>query len=153
MPQADPGSQPASLGTQPDFDSARAYALRRLEHELSPALCYHSVVHTRDDVVVAAERLAALEGVDDAALLLLRTAAYFHDLGFLEQRDQHENAGEHHQHRAEEAHAEIACQCSCEDRHRLNHGVAKRRVKRAAIASIELVMKAGGSMIRPLRMT
>src|SRR5690242_17751567 len=70
MGQSDPGSQTASCGPQPDFARAHAYALARLERELSPALCYHSVAHTRDDVVVAAERLAALEGVDGEALLL-----------------------------------------------------------------------------------
>ena len=93
MRQSDSGSQTASFGTQPDFASARAYALARLEHELSPVLCYHSVTHTRDDVVVAVECLAAQEGVAGEALLLLRTAAYFHDLGFVEQREQHEAIG------------------------------------------------------------
>src|SRR5205085_3432874 len=93
MWQSDTGSQPALFGTQPDFASARAYVLGRLERELSPLLCYHSVMHTRDDVVMAAERLAALEGVSGEALLLLRTAAYFHDLGFIEQREQHELIG------------------------------------------------------------
>ncbi len=93
MGQSDSGSQTAHFGIQPDFVGARAYALARLERELSPVLCYHSVAHTRDDVVVAAERLAAQEGVDGEALLLLRTAAYFHDLGFVEQREQHEAIG------------------------------------------------------------
>jgi len=93
MGQSDSGSQTASCGTQPDFASARAYALARLERELSPMLCYHSVAHTCDDVAVAVERLAAQEGVDGEALLLLRTAAYFHDLGFVEQREQHEAIG------------------------------------------------------------
>jgi uncharacterized protein len=73
-----------------DLDRARAYALGRLERELPPALCYHSLHHTRDDVVVAIDRLAAAEGVTGEDLLLLRTAAYFHDLGFIEQREQHE---------------------------------------------------------------
>ena len=93
MGQSDSGSQSASFGTQPDFARARAYALARLEHELSSVLCYHSVTHTRDDVVVAVERLATQEGVAGEALLLLRTAAYFHDLGFVEQREQHEAIG------------------------------------------------------------
>jgi uncharacterized protein len=93
MRQSDSGAQPASFGTLPDFASARSYALARLERELSPVLCYHSLTHTRDDVVVAVERLAAQEGVAGEALLLLRTAAYFHDLGFIEQRDQHEAIG------------------------------------------------------------
>jgi uncharacterized protein len=75
---------------EPDFEQARRYALQRLEHELSPALCYHSLAHTRDDVVPAVERLAALEGVCAEDLRLLLTAAYFHDVGFVGGRDGHE---------------------------------------------------------------
>jgi uncharacterized protein len=93
MKQSDPGSQAAHPRARPDVVRACAYAQARLERELSPALCYHSVSHTCDDVVVAVERLAAAEGVSGEALLLLRTAAYFHDLGFVEQREQHEAIG------------------------------------------------------------
>jgi uncharacterized protein len=79
--------------SQPDYEQARTYALSRLAHDLDPALCYHSLNHTRDDVALAMERLAPLEGVHGEALLLLRTAAFFHDLGFLERREGHEAAG------------------------------------------------------------
>jgi uncharacterized protein len=75
---------------QLDFERARQYALERLERELPPTLFYHSLAHTRDDVVPAAERLAALEGVYGEALLLLRTAAFYHDLGHIEQYTNHE---------------------------------------------------------------
>ncbi len=75
---------------QPDVERAIAYALERLEHELPAALSYHSVAHTRDEVVPAVERLAMTEGVADDALVLLRTAAWYHDLGFVEQRIDHE---------------------------------------------------------------
>lgn len=78
---------------QPDLGCAASYALDRLARELAPALCYHSLAHTRDDVVPAAERLAALGGVVGEALLLLRTAAYYHDLGFVQRRDEHEATG------------------------------------------------------------
>jgi uncharacterized protein len=78
---------------EPDFDQARRYALHRLERELDPGLCYHSLAHTRDDVAPAVERLAALLGVAGVELLLLRTAAHFHDIGFIERRDEHEAAG------------------------------------------------------------
>jgi uncharacterized protein len=50
-------------------------------------------VHTRDEVVPAADRLAGLEGINDQALLLLRTAAYYHDVGLLRDRANHEAAG------------------------------------------------------------
>lgn len=79
--------------TEPDFEGARAYALARLATELPEAVTYHSLQHTRDDVVPAAERLAHAEGVNGEDLLLLRTAAYFHDLGFVVRREEHELAG------------------------------------------------------------
>ena len=75
---------------QPDFERAKEYALKRLEKELPPDLLYHNLEHTRDIVVPAVERLAAMEGIEGEALLLLRTAAYYHDLGFVEHREQHE---------------------------------------------------------------
>jgi uncharacterized protein len=78
---------------QIDFEGAWQHALVRLERELSPAYMYHSLAHTRDEVVPAVERLACLEGVDGEALLLLRTAAYYHDIGLLRQRINHEAAG------------------------------------------------------------
>jgi uncharacterized protein len=77
---------------QPDFEGARDYALERLERELAPSLFYHSLAHTRDEVAPAAQRLAALEGVEGEPRLLLLTAAYYHDIGFLQQRQDHESA-------------------------------------------------------------
>jgi uncharacterized protein len=74
----------------PDFGQARQYALRRLEQELAPTLFYHSVVHTRDEVVPAAERLAIIQGIDGEELLLLLTAAFYHDIGFVQQGNGHE---------------------------------------------------------------
>ncbi|HMQ30255.1 MAG TPA: phosphohydrolase [Chloroflexaceae bacterium] len=76
----------------PDLEGARGYALGRLACELPASLVYHSLAHTRDEVVPAVERLAALSRVGAAGLLLLRTAAYYHDLGFVVQRHDHELA-------------------------------------------------------------
>jgi uncharacterized protein len=81
------------LMSQPDYERACAYALARLTFDLDPAFCYHSLTHTRDDVARAVERLAPLEGVTGEDFILAHTAAYFHDLGFLEQRQGHEEAG------------------------------------------------------------
>ncbi len=78
---------------EPDFEGARQYALERLARELSPALRYHSLAHTRDDVAVAAARLAEMEALRPADQTLLLTAAYYHDLGYVEQRSDHEAAG------------------------------------------------------------
>jgi uncharacterized protein len=79
--------------SEPDFEQAKRYALERLARELSPHLRYHSLAHTRDDVVPAAERLATMERVTGEALLLLRTAAYYHDIGCIVQRQEHEAIG------------------------------------------------------------
>jgi len=77
----------------PDYEGANQYALGRLEQDLAPALVYHNLAHTRDDVVPAAEYLASLEGVAGEPLQLLRTAAYYHDIGFVEQYVEHEAIG------------------------------------------------------------
>lgn len=76
--------------TNPDFEAAKAYALQRLANELPPTAHYHCLQHTRDDVVVAAERFAVGEGIDGDERLCLLTAAYFHDLGHIEQSKNHE---------------------------------------------------------------
>ncbi len=75
---------------KPDFAAARAYALNRLESDVPAKFCYHDIVHTRDGVLPAAVRLAGMCGVDSADLLLLKTAALFHDLGFVQQAQGHE---------------------------------------------------------------
>ena len=77
---------------QPDFAAASAYALERLERELAPDLSYHSLAHTRDDVLPAAECLAHRAGIAGEHMLLLRTAACYHDIGFVIQRSDHERA-------------------------------------------------------------
>jgi uncharacterized protein len=78
---------------QSDFEHARAYALQRLERELPAALTYHSLAHTRDDVAPATLRLATIAGVCGEQRMLLHTAAYYHDIGFVVQRAEHEAAG------------------------------------------------------------
>jgi len=79
--------------TQPDFERAKQYALERLTRDLSPDYHYHSLWHTQEDVVPAAERLAEKEGITGESLLLLRTAAWFHDVGCIVQRAEHEAIG------------------------------------------------------------
>jgi uncharacterized protein len=73
-----------------NFELAKSYALQRLEQELSPKLFYHGISHTRDDVVPAVEMLASLENIQGISLSLLLTAAWFHDLGYVEQARHHE---------------------------------------------------------------
>ena len=81
------------MTTIPDFQAAHRYVMTRLENELDAALTYHGMAHTRDDVLPAAEQLAQRSGVSGEDLLLLRTAALFHDIGFTKQRIGHEEVG------------------------------------------------------------
>ncbi|TAD86434.1 MAG: HD domain-containing protein [Bacteroidetes bacterium] len=60
---------------------------------LPPSLSYHNLSHTLD-VVKAAQALAVFEGITNANdLLLLRTAALLHDVGFVNAYQAHEKAG------------------------------------------------------------
>lgn len=76
--------------SSPDFDRAATYVYARLQNELATTLFYHNFAHTRDDVLPAAGQLGTLAGLSTADLLLLRTAALFHDIGFVEQYIDHE---------------------------------------------------------------
>ena len=67
-----------------DLKGAKQYALNRLYNELSPDHYYHHVSHTLD-VCKAINEIAKEEGVSEEELILLRTAGYFHDLGFVKQ--------------------------------------------------------------------
>jgi uncharacterized protein len=75
---------------RPDFERAKDYIFQRLGNELSPDLTYHSLEHTRDDVLPAVIRLGMKSEVDEETLLLLATAALYHDAGFLYHYHGHE---------------------------------------------------------------
>jgi CheY-like chemotaxis protein/predicted metal-dependent HD superfamily phosphohydrolase len=77
----------------PDWEAARQAALARLEKGLPSELSYHNLWHTRDDVLPAAQRLAALVGLGEEETLLLETGAVYHDVGFTVQRQEHERVG------------------------------------------------------------
>ena len=75
------------------FTSIKQPILSRLENELDPRLGYHNITHTLD-VLEQAEVLANQEKVTDKHdLLLLKTAAVFHDSGFLFVYKNHEEKG------------------------------------------------------------
>lgn len=76
-----------------DFERAKQYVLGRLEKELPPDLYYHGIHHTRDDVLPAVERLARLEKLSAEETLLLRTAALYHDTGYIEDYYNNEEIG------------------------------------------------------------
>jgi uncharacterized protein len=72
---------------------AEAFVLDLLQRQLPANLYYHGVHHVLD-VVSASARLAAQEGITvEEDLNLLRTAAFFHDCGFIQTYDGHEEAG------------------------------------------------------------
>jgi uncharacterized protein len=75
---------------KPDFRGAKQYVISRLTRELSPHLTYHSLYHTRDDVLPAASRLGRASGLEEEECLLLTTAALFHDTGFIDAYEEHE---------------------------------------------------------------
>jgi len=79
--------------TLPDFESAARHAVEQLEQKLSIIYTYHSLKHTRDEVVGMTERLAGLEGIDGEDRMLLVTGAYFHDIGFIQRPENHELIG------------------------------------------------------------
>ena len=78
---------------QPDVTAACQYAFDFLKNGLSADLTYHNVGHTFDDVLPNALRMAALADVNEADQLLLRTAAAFHDVGYVRQIHDHEEVG------------------------------------------------------------
>ena len=75
-----------------NYYKAERHIMKLLEQKLSKQLHYHSIAHTKD-VVKAVERIALLEGVTDEGLFLLKSAATYHDAGFVEQYDKNEPIG------------------------------------------------------------
>jgi adenylate cyclase len=71
------------------FTDLQELMLNKMEKELPPHLFYHNTKHTID-VVTQAELIGLGEGVNDEELLLLKTAALFHDSGHILGYDDHE---------------------------------------------------------------
>ena len=75
-----------------DFEHARIDILNKLKVGLDENYIYHSLDHTLD-VESAVERLAELEHLSQREITLLKTAALFHDAGFLVQYHDNEEIG------------------------------------------------------------
>ena len=75
-----------------NYYKAERHIMKVLQKGLSDKLHYHSILHTQD-VVKAVERLALMEGVTDEGLFLLKSAATYHDAGFVEQYEKNEPVG------------------------------------------------------------
>jgi len=67
-----------------DFYRAKNHLIKRLEEGLSPKHYYHGAYHSID-VIKAVEEIAAKEQVTGDDLIILKTAALYHDAGFLQQ--------------------------------------------------------------------
>lgn len=67
------------------------FIIPKLEKDLSPIFTYHNAEHTIS-VISSAEHLAMAEDiVSENEIKLLKTAALFHDTGFLKDADNHEH--------------------------------------------------------------
>lgn len=73
------------------YDQAYAFLIDRLELGLPHFASYHDVSHTKG-VIDAATFIATSENVAGEELILLKTAALFHDAGFLQNHVDHESA-------------------------------------------------------------
>ena len=71
------------------YELAQSFLLHKLETGLPPYLTYHTAEHTKS-VVKAAEHLGLAENIVGDDLILLKTAALFHDSGFLQHHQDHE---------------------------------------------------------------
>ncbi len=74
------------------FEDLNDYVLDRLERELPKHLYYHNYKHTID-VTIGVEIIGYGEGVNEEEMLLLKTAALFHDFGQIVSAVDHEERG------------------------------------------------------------
>lgn len=75
-----------------NFHAAKAYIIDRLERQLSDQLTYHSLGHTLD-VLQITDELCEAEKIPPYERILLKTAALYHDSGFLISNVNHEELG------------------------------------------------------------
>jgi len=71
------------------INDVEEFVLSKLEDGLPDNLYYHNVKHTID-VVTQVELIGRSEGIKDEDMLILKTAALFHDMGHLVNYDTHE---------------------------------------------------------------
>lgn len=74
-----------------EFEALKKHIFGLLGEKLDKDLTYHCLEHTKD-VMESAIRIADWEGVNGHDLCLVKTAALFHDIGFLETYNDHETA-------------------------------------------------------------
>ncbi len=72
-----------------DFSHAKQYILNQLGSDLSKDFLYHDLSHTLD-VTQAVVRYGKLAGLEEHELVLLKTAALYHDVGLIDSLEGHE---------------------------------------------------------------
>ena len=75
-----------------NYRKAERHIMKVLKDGLPDNLHYHGIHHTYD-VVRAVERIAIMEGVMDDDIFVLKSAATYHDAGFVEEYDKNEPIG------------------------------------------------------------
>lgn len=71
------------------YEKAYHFLIAKLKDELPANLSYHNVEHTRH-VIEAASYLGMKENISERDMVLLKTAALFHDAGFMKNFLEHE---------------------------------------------------------------
>ena len=77
--------------SNPDYFQAERHVSFELK-QLSKILYFHNALHTKE-VVDATERLASSEDIYSPDVLLLKTAALYHDIGYVTKYQHHEKVG------------------------------------------------------------
>ncbi len=75
-----------------NYKKAEKNLLTKLRTQLPSNLYYHNVHHTID-ICAAAEKIAIAEGLKREDVILIKTAALYHDAGFIEQYHNNEHIG------------------------------------------------------------
>lgn len=73
------------------IEQAKEFVEKQFKDKLSSSYTYHNISHTKD-VVAAVEIIAAHEGVTEKELELLLLAAWFHDMGYINGCEKHEES-------------------------------------------------------------
>ena len=75
-----------------DYEKLYLFVISKLEVEIDQNISYHNVHHTQK-VIENASHIAHTENISDDEVILLKTAALLHDVGFLESHLNHEELG------------------------------------------------------------
>ena len=93
-----------------NYKEVKEVILSELQNKLPKHLSYHSVSHI-EDVIQASREIGKAEGLSEEDLVLLETAALFHDTGFLYGSKDHEEKS-----------------CEIAQKHLPNHGYSQEKI-------------------------